>query len=195
MLRREVGIMPLLRWAQNWAQLDRKTFVAIESALDCAGLLTTRRDQASDAVWLVLALCTGLPADAAVQEARRIAELLSSEDAEVCLFAGLVDVVNLIRGGRHLLADFVMSGHVGRWIASLTAVRAAADASLVAWNWNFEDSAPADSALLRRTALLSRQSLTELAAVLGPLPAPEAVALDQIWPTATPLFLPATTLH
>jgi hypothetical protein len=96
----------LIRWAQDWAQLDRRTMAGIERALRDAGLLSTGCDRTEDAAWLLLTLCTGLPASVAVQEALRIAELVNVEQkANGQPFRGGDHGINLLGGLREVLVQ------------------------------------------------------------------------------------------
>jgi hypothetical protein len=205
---------PLLTWAQDWAQLDRQTMGGIERALRDAGLLSVGCDRTEDAAWLLLTLCTGLPASVAVQEALRMAEFLNVEqkvngqpfrsgDHGIDLLGGLRDIVNVQRG-RPLVADFVLTGCRGHWFAALTTtievsathpVLELSAGSLAALSFEFGDVVSgAGDGLLWRSALVSHDAFTALAGVLGPLPAQHEVALDLIWPVQAPTAEPAT-LH
>jgi hypothetical protein len=213
--RSSTSTPPLLQWMQDWAQLDRRTMGGIERALHDGGLLSVGCDRTEDAVWLLLTLCTGLPASAAVHEALRIAELVNVEqkvngqpfrsgDHGIDLVGGLLDIVNVQRG-RPLVADFVLTGCRGHWFAALTttievsATNPVFDlpaGALAALSFEFGDvvSGAAGAGLLRRNAFVSHPAFVGLAGVLGPLPEDHEVALDLFWPVQTPTAKPAT-LH
>jgi hypothetical protein len=174
---------------------------AMVRALDDAGLLTTDRNQTADAVWLVLALSTGLPAALAVPEARRIARLvnvaqyvnlmpLGNSDPDITVFGGLSDFIN-IRRSTALLADFTLAGWRGNYVATLTVVVTPSAANPVfglppgkpfAWSFECRDDPPetVEPVTLRRTALLSHLAIEELAEVLGPAPAEVRLAIDEM---------------